>query len=145
MTSAGCQSLLQTCTGLTACILCQVQGDVLYNGKNFDEFVVEKSSGYVEQTDQHYPPLTVRETLDFAALCQGPGHQKGQYKFKNCHPILLKGNLKGTGQGQGRRQGEGEGNGKGSTTLLGHVMLCLCVLHVVNAVLATWYCNGTAV
>ncbi len=56
----------------------QVKGDVLYNGKNFSEFVVERSSGYVEQTDQHYPPLTVRETLDFAAWCQGTGCREGQ-------------------------------------------------------------------
>ena len=62
----------------THCILWQVKGDVLYNGKNFKEFVVERSSGYVEQTDQHYPPLTVRETLDFAAWCQGTGCREGQ-------------------------------------------------------------------
>ena len=59
-------------------ILWQVKGDVLYNGKNFNEFVVERSSGYVEQTDQHYPPLTVRETLDFATWCQGTGYREGQ-------------------------------------------------------------------
>ena len=38
----------------TCHVLWQVKGDVLYNGKNFKEFVVERSSGYVEQTDQHY-------------------------------------------------------------------------------------------
>jgi hypothetical protein len=59
-------------------ILWQVKGVILYNGKNFNEFVVERSSGYVEQTDQHYPPLTVRETLDFAAWCQGTGYREGQ-------------------------------------------------------------------
>ena len=58
--------------------MCQVQGDVLYNGKSFSEFVVERTSGYVEQIDRHYPPLTVRETLDFAAWCQGPGYRQGQ-------------------------------------------------------------------
>ncbi len=62
----------------TCHVLWQVKGDVLYNGQNFKEFVVERSSGYVEQTDQHYPPLTVRETLDFAAWCQGTGCREGQ-------------------------------------------------------------------
>ena len=57
-----------------------MKGDVLYNGKNFSEFVVERSSGYVEQTDQHYPPLTVRETLDFAAWCQGTAYREGNHQ-----------------------------------------------------------------
>lgn len=59
-------------------MLSQVKGDVLYNGKGFKDFVVERSAGYVEQTDQHYAPLTVRETFDFAAWCQGTGYRKGE-------------------------------------------------------------------
>lgn len=56
----------------------QVKGDILYNGKGFGEFIVERSAGYVEQTDQHYAPLTVRETFDFAAWCQGAGYRRGE-------------------------------------------------------------------
>ena len=59
----------------------QVKGDVLYNGKGFGEFFVERSAGYVEQTDQHYAPLTVRETFDFAAWCQGTGYRRGELYF----------------------------------------------------------------
>ena len=55
----------------------QVKGDILYNGKDFSQFFVERSAGYVEQTDQHYAPLTVRETFDFAAWCQGTGYRRG--------------------------------------------------------------------
>ena len=58
--------------------LLQVKGDILYNGKGFKDFVVERSAGYVEQTDQHYAPLTVRETFDFAAWCQGTGYRRGE-------------------------------------------------------------------
>ena len=56
----------------------QVKGDILYNGKDFSKFFVERSAGYVEQTDQHYAPLTVRETFDFAAWCQGTGYRRGE-------------------------------------------------------------------
>lgn len=59
----------------------QVHGDILYNGKKFDDFVVERTAGYVEQTDQHYPILTVRETLDFAAWCQGTGDREGKSEY----------------------------------------------------------------
>ena len=58
-------------------VLWQVRGDILYNGKTFRDFVVERSAGYVEQTDQHHPILTVRETFDFAARCQGTGYREG--------------------------------------------------------------------
>ena len=57
----------------------QVKGDILYNGKAFSDFVVERTSGYIEQTDQHYAPLTVRETFDFAAWCQGTGYREGMH------------------------------------------------------------------
>ena len=59
--------------------LLQINGDITYNGKSFDQFVVERSAGYVEQTDQHYAALTVRETFDFAASCQGSGYHRGMY------------------------------------------------------------------
>lgn len=36
------------------------------------------TSAYVDQNDLHQAELTVRETLDFAARCQGIGHKGGQ-------------------------------------------------------------------
>ncbi|DBA97183.1 TPA: hypothetical protein ACH3X1_014944 [Trebouxia sp. C0004] len=76
---SGKSSLLKILAGkIKNSKLVQVNGDILYNGKNFSEFVVERSSGYVEQTDQHYAALTVQETFDFAAWCQGTGYREDE-------------------------------------------------------------------
>eukprot|EP00208_Stichococcus_sp_RCC1054_P006723 CAMPEP_0206141786 /NCGR_PEP_ID=MMETSP1473-20131121/14100_1 /ASSEMBLY_ACC=CAM_ASM_001109 /TAXON_ID=1461547 /ORGANISM="Stichococcus sp, Strain RCC1054" /LENGTH=1124 /DNA_ID=CAMNT_0053536477 /DNA_START=231 /DNA_END=3601 /DNA_ORIENTATION=+ len=53
-------------------------GVITYNGRTFDEFLPQTASVYIEQEDQHLPELTVRETMDFSALCQGAGHKKGE-------------------------------------------------------------------
>ena len=41
-----------------ACL--QIGGDITYNGKTFKDFVIERTSGYVQQNDQHYAPLWVQ-------------------------------------------------------------------------------------
>ncbi|XP_051131702.1 ABC transporter G family member 31 [Andrographis paniculata] len=46
-------------------------GTITYNGHKFDEFYVHRACAYISQTDNHNAELTVRETLDFAARCQG--------------------------------------------------------------------------
>ncbi|KAG2673155.1 hypothetical protein I3760_13G076600 [Carya illinoinensis] len=46
-------------------------GNITYNGHNLDEFCVQRTSAYISQTDNHIAELTVRETFDFAARCQG--------------------------------------------------------------------------
>ncbi|KAE8039264.1 hypothetical protein FH972_011692 [Carpinus fangiana] len=46
-------------------------GSITYNGHKLDEFCVQRTAAYISQTDDHIPELTVRETLDFAARCQG--------------------------------------------------------------------------
>ncbi|XP_061351458.1 pleiotropic drug resistance protein 3-like isoform X2 [Gastrolobium bilobum] len=51
----------------------KVQGDISYNGHMLQEFIPQKSSAYVSQSDLHIPEMTVRETLDFSARCQGVG------------------------------------------------------------------------
>ncbi|GLJ26439.1 hypothetical protein SUGI_0510140 [Cryptomeria japonica] len=51
----------------------RVRGSVKYNGHGMDEFVPERTSAYISQHDLHIGELTVRETLDFAARCQGVG------------------------------------------------------------------------
>ncbi|XP_008804599.1 ABC transporter G family member 42-like [Phoenix dactylifera] len=51
----------------------KVRGDVTYNGFRFDEFVRQKTAAYVSQNDIHVPEMTVKETLDFSAMCQGVG------------------------------------------------------------------------
>lgn len=74
-----------------------MDGDITYNGKKFDEFVVARSAGYIEQTDQHYAALTVRETFNFAASCQGAGYHSGRSKFSLAqallHKVLIRGVL----------------------------------------------------
>ena len=89
---------------LITCPVWQVTGNVLYNGKTFNDFVVERSSGYVEQIEQHYPILTVRETLDFAAWCQGAGYREGPHH--HC--------TQSSSQGENKR-GKATGKGKGES------------------------------
>lgn len=55
-----------------------VKGKVTYNGHNLDEFVPQRTAAYVSQQDLHVPDMTVRETLDFSARCQGVGTRYGE-------------------------------------------------------------------
>jgi ABC-type multidrug transport system ATPase subunit len=52
-------------------------GSIAYNGQGLDEFNVVRTARYVGQHDLHNPALTVRETLLFSAMCQGPGYKPG--------------------------------------------------------------------
>ncbi|XP_042513197.1 ABC transporter G family member 31-like isoform X2 [Macadamia integrifolia] len=54
-------------------------GNITYNGHELDEFCVQRTSAYISQTDTHIAELTVRETLDFAARCQGAGQEFAGY------------------------------------------------------------------
>ncbi|KAK6233316.1 hypothetical protein SCA6_003389 [Theobroma cacao] len=51
----------------------KVTGEVSYNGYKLEEFVPQKTSAYISQNDLHISEMTVRETLDFSAHCQGVG------------------------------------------------------------------------
>jgi len=55
----------------------KVEGSVTYNGHALDEFVPQRTSSYIRQQDLHLHELTVRETLDFSARCQGVGSRYG--------------------------------------------------------------------
>ncbi|XVE54347.1 hypothetical protein DITRI_Ditri03aG0073100 [Diplodiscus trichospermus] len=48
-------------------------GKVTYNGHEMHEFVPQRTAAYISQYDIHMPQLTVRETLEFSAKCQGIG------------------------------------------------------------------------
>uniref|UniRef100_A0A0E0LCK4 ABC transporter domain-containing protein n=1 Tax=Oryza punctata TaxID=4537 RepID=A0A0E0LCK4_ORYPU len=48
-------------------------GEVTYNGFELEEFVPQKTAAYISQTDVHVGEMTVKETLDFSARCQGVG------------------------------------------------------------------------
>lgn len=43
-----------------------------------EEFVPQRSAAYVSQHDVHMAELTVRETVNFSAKCQGVGHHYGK-------------------------------------------------------------------
>ncbi|CAA7057995.1 unnamed protein product [Microthlaspi erraticum] len=51
----------------------KVTGRVTYNGHELDEIVPQKTSAYISQNDVHIGVMTVQETLDFSARCQGTG------------------------------------------------------------------------
>lgn len=51
----------------------KVNGEISYNGYKLNEFVPRKTSAYISQNDVHVGEMTVKETLDFSARCQGVG------------------------------------------------------------------------
>ncbi|CAA0839395.1 ABC transporter G family member 32 [Striga hermonthica] len=53
----------------------KVSGKITYNGHGLTEFVPQRTSSYVTQEDWHVAEMTVRETLDFSARCQGVGYK----------------------------------------------------------------------
>ena len=46
------------------------KGEVRYNGHSRREFNMARTIAMVDQIDQHIANLTVRETLEFAHICQ---------------------------------------------------------------------------
>ncbi|KAL3676898.1 hypothetical protein R1sor_026846 [Riccia sorocarpa] len=58
----------------------KVDGRITYNGYNMDEFVPQKTAAYVSQHDLHSAEMTVRETLNFSARCQGVGERFDEVK-----------------------------------------------------------------
>ncbi|KAK4489208.1 hypothetical protein RD792_005003 [Penstemon davidsonii] len=51
----------------------KTRGEITYNGHTFNEFVPRKTSAYISQNDVHVGEMTVKETFDFSARCQGVG------------------------------------------------------------------------
>ena len=58
-------------------VFVQVEGEVTYNGHALNKFVPEKASAYISQHDTHLGEMTVRETFNFLARCQGVGSRYG--------------------------------------------------------------------
>jgi ABC-type multidrug transport system ATPase subunit/ABC-type multidrug transport system permease subunit len=70
---AGKSVLLQTLSGrMQKGPHLRINGSIKYNGEVFDDFVVQRTAGYVDQFDRHVPNMTVLETTEFAAKCQIP-------------------------------------------------------------------------
>ncbi|XP_076894183.1 ABC transporter G family member 29-like [Bidens hawaiensis] len=51
----------------------RVEGEITYNGHKLNEFEPRRTSAYISQIDIHAGEMTVKETLDFSARCQGVG------------------------------------------------------------------------
>ncbi|KAJ1295672.1 hypothetical protein BS78_01G240500 [Paspalum vaginatum] len=70
-------------------------GQVTYNGTSLHEFCVQRTYAYISQTDNHIGELTVRETLDFAAQCQGAS-ENWQECLKELHDLERKRQIRST-------------------------------------------------
>lgn len=51
----------------------KTSGKIRYNGYELKDFVPQRTSAYVSQKDWHMAEMTVRQTLEFSAHCQGVG------------------------------------------------------------------------
>ncbi|KAH0449837.1 hypothetical protein IEQ34_020529 [Dendrobium chrysotoxum] len=51
----------------------KISGTITYNGHQMGEFVPQRTATYISQHDLHLREMTVRETLEFSARCQGVG------------------------------------------------------------------------
>ena len=70
----------------------QFTGEISYNGYKVNEFVPQKTSAYISQYDLHISEMTVRETLDFSARCQGIGDRAGRLcsaSYGHNHALIL--------------------------------------------------------
>lgn len=67
----------------------QVAGEVSYNGQQLEEIIPQKTSAYISQNDLHIPKLTVRETLDFSARCQGVGSRSGRHALSKQRIVVF--------------------------------------------------------
>ncbi|KAL0927349.1 hypothetical protein M5K25_001513 [Dendrobium thyrsiflorum] len=72
---SGKTTLLSSLTGKAIPPL-KITGNITYNGFKLEDFVPEKTAAYISQHDLHISQMTVRETLDFAARCQGVGDRE---------------------------------------------------------------------
>ncbi|KAL2554989.1 ABC transporter G family member 40 [Forsythia ovata] len=70
--SSGKTTLLLALAGKLDSTL-KFSGNVTYNGHEMNEFVPQRSAAYIVQHDVHIGEMTVRETLEFSARCQGVG------------------------------------------------------------------------
>lgn len=69
----------------------QKSGNITYNGHTLDDFCIQRTSAYISQTDNHIAEMTVRETLDFAARCEGASEGfAGLSHMSGNIPICLK-------------------------------------------------------
>lgn len=82
------------CMNHVSFLIPQRSGEISYNGHGLNEFVPQKTSAYISQHDLHIAEMTVRETIDFSARCQGVGSRTGRFIHKATVFLSLKHCLK---------------------------------------------------
>ncbi|OBZ91030.1 ABC transporter G family member 14 [Choanephora cucurbitarum] len=95
---AGCTSFLKVIANMRSSFT-RVDGDVSYGGIHPDDFA-EKFRGqvcYNEEDDQHYPTLTLKQTLQFTLRTKTPGKRLDGQSKKDfvCEILYLLGNMLG--------------------------------------------------
>jgi len=83
---SGKTTLLNTISGRSEELI--VEGDILFNGHKVLPQEIRKSVGYVLQSDQLLPTLTVRETLQYAGLLRLPNTFTKQRKMEIVEEII---------------------------------------------------------
>ncbi len=63
-------------------------GDMLVNGARRDDRSFPRISGYVEQSDSHYPTMTVREAVLFSATLRLPASMSRRAKERRTDHVL---------------------------------------------------------
>ncbi|KAG0457816.1 hypothetical protein HPP92_022973 [Vanilla planifolia] len=71
----------------------ELGGEITYNGFRLHEFVPQKTAAYISQNDTHAGEMTVKETLDFSAKCQGVGDRQGIFLQRSIDFIFFNGTL----------------------------------------------------
>ena len=115
---AGKSALLRILSGrLPLSKTLTLDGEITYNGVSRDELLQSKRMpqfvSYVAQRDQHFPTLTVKETLEFAQQCCGVGLGADvvtqQLGLELCQDTVIgDGMLRGVSGGERKRVTMGE-------------------------------------
>ncbi|KAJ0579541.1 putative ABC transporter, P-loop containing nucleoside triphosphate hydrolase [Helianthus annuus] len=71
----------------------RVEGEISYNGHKLNEFEPRRTATYISQNDIYAREMTVKETLDFSAKCQGVGSRLGMEYVVRLHKASANGSL----------------------------------------------------
>ena len=82
-TAGGKSLLLQACSSVAP--VDTVSGDVTFNGVSVGQCCVHRTARYVDEQDNFNGSMTVRETLLFASMVQGPRFTPGAHTVQTSH------------------------------------------------------------
>ncbi|KAK8956350.1 Pleiotropic drug resistance protein 3 [Platanthera guangdongensis] len=103
---SGRTTLLLALAGKLGSDIKVINRKITYNGHEMSEFVPQRTAVYISQHDLHLGEMTVRETLEFSARCQGIG---ARYGLEVCADTMVGDNMRrGISGGQKKRVTTGE-------------------------------------